>query len=461
MWRNHKESSSLPLFSTHQRSRANTTWLRSTSESNKTPFTTDLSRGMRPPVDAPFVQNMAGYTYHPTSPPHYSTSYYYSTSASTSPSPDNRTFYPPQYQNIPIITPGVRRTSAHARAASFSTPLMSTWTSPSGYPAQAFYPTQPIYSAPQPVYEHVSTSEHIKSKARRFSMSGNAPCGNCNPKRRASVRSQTHRIYVDDVDEAVDPPVYTYRRPRPKDSHQAYQRTAKANSHFFFNQVPDEEVYESRKTSTRPRRASQPTKARPSPPRESPPRETKAKREHRQATKEDRLRYNIGPKYSTRDWDPTERPIILLGSVFDANSIGKYIYDWTIAHYKAGSPMSEVAGDLWVLLIKFAGKMKRAEAGISRIRSKTNRMRVQEFINDGQKIWAMLERQLDKCEEYMWECAKKNKETGATVMDPNAGSELVKGLFGRDRRLGRTEKLMQQLRNWTVEFEGTRATDSL
>ena len=59
--------------------------------------------------------------------------------------------------------------------------------------------------------------------------------------------------------------------------------------------------------------------------------------------------------------NPDEAPVVLLGSVFDANSLGKSIHDWTVFHHGPGTPMSEVAGDLWLLLIKVAHKIKRPE----------------------------------------------------------------------------------------------------
>lgn len=298
----------------------------------------------------------------------------------------------------------------------------------------------------------MSTSEY-KSKARRFSMSGHGGNGHGPPKRRASVRSQTQPIFIDDSDEAdypVDyPPVYTYIRPRATGSQYYQKRSAKANPRFSYNQVPvDEQVHESRPATSRPRRASQSTRPRSSEAKESRPPKSKP-----EVTEEDRIRHGIKAGYQTKNWDPTEKPIILLGSVFDANSLGKYIYDWTVSHFKAGTPMSEVAGDLWLLLIRLAGKMKRAEAGLPRIRSKSKRIMVQDFINRGQKYWASLTKLLKDCEEYMWIGAKENEETGAMEMSKNAGSELVKGLFGRDRRLERTEKLMQRLRNWILDFE--------
>ena len=54
--------------------------------------------------------------------------------------------------------------------------------------------------------------------------------------------------------------------------------------------------------------------------------------------------------YSLRNWDPTEEPILLLGSVFDANSLGKWIYDWTLSKHGPAGPLTERAGELWLLL---------------------------------------------------------------------------------------------------------------
>ena len=68
--------------------------------------------------------------------------------------------------------------------------------------------------------------------------------------------------------------------------------------------------------------------------------------------------YDIPAGYSLRNWDPTEEPILLLGSVFDANSLGKWIYDWTVSKDGLLSPMTDFAGDLWLLLLKLTSKIK-------------------------------------------------------------------------------------------------------
>ncbi|CAD6582456.1 MAG: hypothetical protein ASARMPRED_000970 [Alectoria sarmentosa] len=55
------------------------------------------------------------------------------------------------------------------------------------------------------------------------------------------------------------------------------------------------------------------------------------------------------------------KPILLLGSVFDANSLGNWIYDWKVFCYGTGTPISDLVGDIWLLTIKLAGKTKRIE----------------------------------------------------------------------------------------------------
>lgn len=58
------------------------------------------------------------------------------------------------------------------------------------------------------------------------------------------------------------------------------------------------------------------------------------------ASEEDARRAGIPSGYSYESWDPTEEPIMLLGSVFDANSLGKWIYDWTVFYNGPATPLA-------------------------------------------------------------------------------------------------------------------------
>jgi len=161
-------------------------------------------------------------------------------------------------------------------------------------------------------------------------------------------------------------------------------------------------------------------------------------------------RHRVPRGYSLKNWDPTEEPIYLLGSVFDANSLGKWIYDWTVYHHGTGTPISAQAGDLWLLLIKMAGKIKRAETALPKIRSKDNQEMVEGFINAGERVMDKFKKLLKACEGPMLKRAGKQKEA---CLGKRAGVEFVETLFGKGRELEKTEKWMTGGRLWNLRFD--------
>jgi hypothetical protein len=172
------------------------------------------------------------------------------------------------------------------------------------------------------------------------------------------------------------------------------------------------------------------------------------------ATQDDALRAGIPAGYSYRNWDPAEEPILLLGSVFDANSLGKWIYDWTFFYNGPASPLSELAGEFWLLLIELAGKIKRAEETMLAIRKKESHEIVEDLLEAGDRLWIRFAKLLKICEDYMWELAKKESGGEKTVsMGKNSGREFVDSMFGRDRLLEKTQKLMIDMRLWSERFD--------
>ncbi|KAG5983015.1 hypothetical protein E4U55_000967 [Claviceps digitariae] len=167
------------------------------------------------------------------------------------------------------------------------------------------------------------------------------------------------------------------------------------------------------------------------------------------ATEEDAKRHGIPAGYQLKNWDPNEEPILLLGSVFDADSLGKWIYDWTVYTHQASSPIADMSGDLWLILIKLAGNLKRAEEVVGRVRSSENRDLIQEFIDSGERLTDRLSGLLKACEAPMLKAAKK-KGSG---LGKTSGTEFVDTLFGRERMLGKTEKFMQSVRLFNLRFE--------
>lgn len=384
--------------------------------------------------------------YHYPVPPQGYVRYNYNTSATTSPSgspqphPQYTYWIPPQYQS-PTTPP--KSTKRHSRKQSYTYPQGQ-----GGYTSQSHYTTRPDSQSPPVYQDYVSRDnfERGKPKARRFSNSGIHGGGNTNGlKRHASTRSQKQPIINDTSDEA-DEPTFTYIRPQTSryKEEKYYKPKPKANKYFFFNQVPaQEKASDSQKTRSRRPSESRPSTAKPA----------KAAPPPREATAADAAKHRIPAGFSLKNWDPTESPVLLLGSVFDANSLGKWIYDWTVFHHGPSTPMSEVAGDLWLLLIKLACKMKRADECLPRVRYPDNRETVEDFLAGGDRLWARFKKLLKICEDYMWKVARKEGAKGSVKMGKNSGCEFVDSIFGRDRELEETESLMQSIRLWNMRFD--------
>ena len=386
----------------------------------------------------------------------------YSTSASTSPSPEGiYNSYVPQYGSPGVSPDGRIPARRHVRTASYNPPKVATWTTPVTYSSPAGYYTVNSYSSP-PVarYDHVSTqdSRNKKSTVRRSSVSGHGNSGNAyvsppsGDKRRGSMRSQKQRIYVDApakaddryYDNSAEEPIYVHAEPRVA-RQTSTKKPRKADNYFFFSQNTTTTTHDvDTPTRSRARRASTNSRSTPTKP-VAPP---------RPATAADAHKHKVPAGYCLKNWDPTEAPILLLGSVFDANSLGKWVYDWTVYANKAHSPLAEMAGELWLLLIQFAGKKKRAEACYSRIRSKHDRHMVRDFLESGDQLWSRLKRILKSCEEFMWKAAKERSGKGkGKVMGEQSGVEFVRSIWGRDRELEPTERLMTNMRLWMHRYD--------
>lgn len=370
--------------------------------------------------------------------------YDYSTSASNSPAPDDGAY---GYAIPAFQTPQGKR--HHTRAASYQSPRM--YPSPAHFPSPGYYANHYDYSSP-PVahYDYVSTHKTSTRKSKRDE----------SPLRHKSKSKPKQRVHLDDAGDASDydahvRPVYTTVRPRAGSSAAAFVRTTTA----FVKKRPvssstDKAFVQAYETSTdnpvrsRARRASASQHSTPKRSSRSAPNPKPLALE---ATAADARRYNIPAGYSLKNWDPTEEPILLLGSAFDSNSLGKWIYDWTVYHHRAGAPITEMAGDLWLLLIKFSGKMKRAEECLPRIRNHNNRATMEQYLRSGDKIWGKNKMLLETCEKYMWKGAKKDGDK--VSMGEKSGVEFVKTIFGRDRELERTEKLMASIGLWNLQFD--------
>jgi hypothetical protein len=257
-------------------------------------------------------------------------------------------------------------------------------------------------------------------------------------------------VYVDGV---------IYRMPARRPTKESYNYRGRGTDQYYYSQAqgyaydrdePDASPYydpppprRRRQSSSTPQR---PQTARPTSSPKKPPPTPKA-------TEADARKHRIPAGYSLKNWDPTEEPIMLLGSVFDANSLGKWIYDWTVYHHGPATPIADMAGELWLLLIQLAGKVKRAEECMPRIRKEENKEMVEDFIESGERLTDKLKKLLKSCETPMLKAGKKHGSKDPTQLGKNAGTEFVDSIFGRDRQLESTEKFMASIRLWNLRFD--------
>lgn len=145
------------------------------------------------------------------------------------------------------------------------------------------------------------------------------------------------------------------------------------------------------------------------------------------ATLADARKYRIPSDYSLKNWDPSNEPIFLFGSVMDADSLGKWIYDWAVYYHGATATISDTAGELWVLLIELTFSINQAEDCMPRIRMAENREIVEGFIESGERLFNKLKMLIRSCEDPKIDKAKKTRH--GDFKDPSEGRRAVQSFI--------------------------------
>lgn len=143
--------------------------------------------------------------------------------------------------------------------------------------------------------------------------------------------------------------------------------------------------------------------------------------------------------------------MLLLGSVYDPYSIGKWIYDWTVSQFNAASPIADIAGDIWMRFLSLASKCVQADVCLRTLQSRGDRRVLKEFLRSADDVWGNYAEILRVCQVAMMRTVRR--EGGKQVLDAEAGREFVETMFGRDRELERTEAMRAGLHHWLDEFE--------
>jgi hypothetical protein len=170
------------------------------------------------------------------------------------------------------------------------------------------------------------------------------------------------------------------------------------------------------------------------------------------ATVEDAVENELDLSLDMKYWDPSEKPIRLLGSVYDGFSLGKWIVDWTFSICGVGSLNFDKAHRFWTLHLKLAGKMKYAEKNIKwiwRQEDENERLIVEDFIKAGERLVRRIKDLLRECEPAMKKTAKK----GDLELGRPAAVMFVKMFFGKKYLLEKTDSLINSLDIWNLRYD--------
>ncbi len=163
--------------------------------------------------------------------------------------------------------------------------------------------------------------------------------------------------------------------------------------------------------------------------------------------------HGIPNGYALQLWDPDERPVIVAGTVFDANSFGKWLFDWTVHRLGSGrAPIAEMCGQLWLLLIQFCASWSRAEGGADGVSDEVDREMVMEFIEAGDRVWSRFTGIVDRCADRMWPVADADRH-GCLTMGKECGVRFVDTMFGREWELEAIENWMARAQLWLNRFD--------
>jgi hypothetical protein len=157
----------------------------------------------------------------------------------------------------------------------------------------------------------------------------------------------------------------------------------------------------------------------------------------------------IPPGYSTGHWDQTQLPILLLGQVFDAESLGGWIYHQTKLYHGGESTTARKAEKLWKLLDRFAQSEERAINSYTRIQKAGDLELVEDFMKSSDRLRERLEALLRACEPP-WEAI--DEEARAEVVW-KSGYEVIDYMFGPHRKLPQTDQLLASLQTWLRRFD--------
>lgn len=159
----------------------------------------------------------------------------------------------------------------------------------------------------------------------------------------------------------------------------------------------------------------------------------------------EQILYRVPRGYSVRHWDSSEKPIVVGATVFDSNSFGKWIFDWSVFSFGSASRAADVAGELWLGLIRLSAKLSALEAFQSG--SKAERV----VKGDGIALWDCMQSLVRSCQSGTERCIRKDR---CFVNSEAVASQFVRNFFRPRGRMDAVERFVRSLRRWEAQFVG-------
>lgn len=168
------------------------------------------------------------------------------------------------------------------------------------------------------------------------------------------------------------------------------------------------------------------------------------------ATRQDGRRYRIPAGYSLKNWDPSRTPMLMLGSVFDPISLGRWLFDWCVHYFGRSAPLTNTATDLWLLLLHIEIGISAASKTSPIVRKRENRELVEDFLESAERLITKFQDITKACESLM---LKVSRDSEGTVPD-RAVRPFLLTLFDASAagELDRVKKWMSSARLWEMRF---------
>lgn len=156
-------------------------------------------------------------------------------------------------------------------------------------------------------------------------------------------------------------------------------------------------------------------------------------------------------KIVPKQWGFGDSHFVLFGTYtfFNIESLGKWIYDWTVWEYGKASVEATKAYSLMTYLVQSSKTTQRALESMRWTGDMHERKIFKKFLDSGSDLWAQVKRLFRTCETYATDALREEKRL------VNYGKLFVLALFDKFIQLERTQRLLGDMRVWLNNFDST------